>query len=186
MSARLAPLCLLLCLAACGSSPKTRFYALEPLPSTQLPSVRAPTAPVVVDHVELPSMLDRLSLVTEGPGNQISVSDTDRWASPLDEQVRRTLTADLRQHLSAGSVLAAGDPTPAGTRTITLNVQQFVANANGQVTLDADWSLHGGKTTNAVRHVRIHVAPQGQGGDAIAASMSRALAQLADRMSAEL
>ena len=186
MSARLAPLCLMLCLAACGSSPKTRFYALEPLPSTQSPSVRAPTAPVVVDHVELPSMLDRLSLVTEGPGNQISVSDTERWAAPLDEQVRRTLTADLQQHLSAGSVLAAGDPAPAGTRTITLNVQQFIADASGQVSLEADWSLHAKNTTSSVRRVSIHVASQGQGGDAIAASMSRALAQLADRMSAEL
>ena len=186
MIARLAPLCLMLCLAACGSSPKTSFYALDPVPAAHSTPIRAPASPITVDHVELPSMLDRLSLVTEGPGNQISVSETDRWASPLDEQVRRTLTADLQQRLPAGSVLAAGDPTPAGTRTIGLNVQQFVADANGSVTLDADWSLHGRKTTGAVHHVSIHVASQGKGGDAIAANMSRALAQLADRMSAEL
>lgn len=186
MNARLALLSLMLCLAACGSSPKTSFFALEPLPAAQATSVRTPTSPVMVDHVQLPSMLDRLALVTEGPGNQVHVSDTDRWAAPLDEQVRRTLTEELRQRLSAGSVLAPGDPTPAGIRTITLNVQRFIADPSGQVTLQADWSLHGRKTTGTVRNVRIEIASQGTGGNAIAAGMSRALAQLADRISTEL
>ena len=186
MSARLPALLLVFCLTACGSSPKTNFYALEPLPSAQQVSAQRSETPVSVDRVELPAMLDRLSLVTEGPGNQISVSDTDRWAAPLDEQIRRTLTEDLRRRLSRGTVFAAGDPTPRGTRMITLNVQRFVVDATGQVTLEADWSLHDGKHTSDVRHVRLRVTSEGHGGDAIAASMSRALAELADRIAAEL
>ena len=181
---RLAPLVLALFLTACGSSPKTNFYALEPVPASH--SGRRPALPVSVDHVALPEMLDRLSMVREGPGNHVSVSDTDRWAAPLDEQVRRTLTEDLQQRLPAGTVFAAGDPAPPGARTLTLNVQQFVADANGQVTLEADWSLHGGKGTSNVRHVAFQVASKGQGGDAVATAMSRALADLADRITAEL
>ena len=86
MSPRLPALLVLFFLAACGSSAKTNFYALEPLPSAQPVSAQGPDTPVSVDRVELPAMLDRLSLVTEGPGNRISVSDTDRWAAPLDER----------------------------------------------------------------------------------------------------
>ena len=186
MSPRVPALLVLFFLAACGSSAKTNFYALEPLPSAQPVSAQGPDTPVSVDRVELPAMLDRLSLVTEGPGNRISVSDTDRWAAPLDEQIRRTLTEDLRRRLPEGTVLAAGDPTPPGTRMITLNVQQFVVDATGQVTLEADWSLHDGERTGDVRHVRLRVATEGRGGDAIAASMSRALGELAERISAEL
>jgi uncharacterized lipoprotein YmbA len=176
----------MLFLTTCGSSPKTNFYALKPLPAAQAMSARRPASPVTVDHVALPEMLDRLSLVREGPGNHVSVSETDRWAAPLEEQVRRTLTEDLQQRLPAGTVLAAGDPAPPGARTITLNVQQFVADPNGQVTLEADWSLHGGKGTSSVRHVAFQVASAGPGGDAVATAMSRALADLADRITAEL
>lgn len=177
---------LMLFLTTCGSSPKTNFYALEPLPAAQPISARRLASPVIVDHVALPEMLDRLSLVREGPGNHVSVSETDRWAAPLDEQVRRTLTEDLQQRLPAGTVLAAGDPTPAGARSITLNVQQFVANPNGQVTLEADWSLHGGKGTSDVRHAWLQVASRGLGGDAVASTMSQALAELADTITAQL
>lgn len=183
---RLYVLLLVWFLAACGGSPKTNFYALEPLPAAHSMSARRQPSPVTVDHVALPEMLDRLSLVTEGPGNHISVSDTDRWAAPLDEQVRRTLTEDLRQRIPGGSVLTAGDPAPPGARSLTLNVEQFVADPTGEVTLEADWSLHGGKTTDLIHHVRIQTASADPGGNAIASSMSRALAQLADKISSEL
>lgn len=85
-----------------------------------------------------------------------------------------------------GAVLTAGDPAPPGAQSLMLNVQQFVADPTGEVTLEADLSLHSGKTTSAIRHVRIQTASEGPGGNAIASDMSRTLAQLADRISSEL
>ena len=91
---------LVLAMTACGSSPKTHFYTLDAVPATQHADHAARSdVPVTVGRVELPGTLDRLSIVTRGDRNQVSVSDQDRWAAPLDELVRRALTDDLRMRL---------------------------------------------------------------------------------------
>jgi uncharacterized lipoprotein YmbA len=171
----LAPL--VLALGACGSSPKTQFYTLDPVggaPTT------AHGTPLQIGHVDLPGALDRQSIVTHAAGNRVDISDQDRWAAPLDELVRRALTEDMRTRLPHGTVLTAGDTAPPGTRTLKLNVQQFMPDTSGDVVLDADWGLeHSGKT-GTPRHASIQTRMDGHGGEAIANAMSRALGQLAD------
>jgi uncharacterized protein len=174
---RLAVLLLMLTLAGCGSSPKTRFYTLDPVDGARATSGGAP---IQLGHVALPGALDRQSIVTHATGNRVDISDQERWAAPLDELVRRALAADMRARLPNGIVLAEGDPTPAGTRTLVLNVQQFMPDASGKVLLEVDWTLqHAGKP-GVPRHLSIQTQMHGQGGEAIADAMSRALGQLAD------
>jgi uncharacterized protein len=182
---RVMPL-LVLALVACGSSPKTRFFALDAVTAQSTSSQASFSAPIEVGHVDLPGELDRLSMVRRGAGNRVEVSDQDRWAAPLDELVRRALTADLRARLPQAHVLAAGDPAPPGTRTLTLNVQQFMASDAGHVVLDADWNLQRSGERPHVRHERIETPLEGQDGEAVAAAMSRALAELADRIATTL
>jgi hypothetical protein len=51
-------------------------------------------------------------------------------------------------------VLAPGDPAPpSGIGTLSVNVQHFMADAEGEVILDADWSLQGKDFAGEVRHV---------------------------------
>jgi len=152
---------------ACGNSPTTPSYTLK-----------------AVDGARSGGALHTMPI--GGPGNRIEVSDQDRWAAPLNELIRRALTEDLRERLPPGSVLAAGDTMPATARTIMLNVQQFMADGSGRVELDADWATHQHNTKSATRHAAIEVRTTGQGGDAVAAAMSEALAQLADRITADL
>ncbi len=177
-------LLLILALPACGSSPKTHFYTLDKTPAKHTITPGHNVASLEVGDVNLPSTLDRLALVTRGTGNQVNVSDQDRWAAPLDELVRRALTADLRERLPAGSVLAPGDPTSQGARTLMLNVQQFMADSTGHVVLEADWSLQRADKPGGVRHEAIQTTTNGQGAEAIADAMSRALGELADRITA--
>jgi hypothetical protein len=188
MQSKAAALILVMLLAGCGSSPKTHFYTLGPVaPGSHAIPVAATGAPVQVGHVALPATLDRLSLVTHGPGDQVIVSDHDQWAAPLDELVQRALTADLRARLGPDHVLAPGDPPPPqGVRGLLLHVQRFAADANGQVLLDVDWDVeHGGKRSTP-HHEEIRVDGSGQGGEAIARAMSQAVAVLADRVAAAL
>lgn len=173
---------LVLALAGCGSSPPTHFYTLDSVPAARtIRAVAAGTA-IEVGHVQLPATLDRNSMVTGGAGDQVLVSDQNRWAAPLDELVRRALTEDLQARLSAGSVLAPGDPTGPRTRSLTLNVQRFMANDAGEVTLEADWNFQQAGRPGPVRHESIQTRVQGRGGDAIAEAMSLALGELADRI----
>jgi uncharacterized protein len=177
----------LVLLGGCGSSPKTQFYTLVPMPpGGQAATVTQSGPPLVVGHVELPGTLDRAALVTKGVGPAISVSSDERWAAPLDELVRRTSTADLRARLGATAVLAPGDPSPpGGVRRVVLTVQRFSADGSGKVVLEADWTLAAGNPPKAgtIRHVRIAENAGSAQGGAVASAMSRALEVLADDVS---
>ena len=179
---------LLVALGACGSSPKTQFYTLDAVSPTDADPapVRGSAAHLEVGHVEIPGTLDRLSMVTAKGGDQVEVSDQDRWAAPLDELVRRALTDDLRQRLPAGAVLVPGDPAPPGTRVLTLNVQRFMGDAGGRVVLEADWAVGTDGQHPRLHHARIEETAAAGGGGAVAGAMSRALGRLADQVSASV
>ena len=183
---RLVAVALMLTLAGCASSPPTRFYMLDAVSSaSNASSSLYAGAPIQVGHVDLPGMLDRASLVTHDTGERLVVSDQDRWAAPLDELIRRALTQDLRERLQPGLVLAPGDPTPPNVRTLTLNVQQFMADETGRVELDVDWTVQQRRESDT-RHATIYATATDQKGEAVAAAMSRALAELADRITNSL
>lgn len=173
-------------LGGCGSSPRTHFYTLTPAADGRLAAGGHPIRMVAVGDVRLPAELDRLSLVTQGSGSRIIVSDTDRWAAPLDQLLRRALTADLSARLPPGSVLAPGDPMPRNARVLTLNVRRFMADPSGRVSLDADWAIESGNARTVPHHVSVAADAADTGGEAVAMAMSQAVGKLADRIAAAL
>ena len=179
-------LALLFLLAACGSSPPSRFYTLDPTGAASSGVMRSKGA-VAVGQITLPAELDRLSFVTREGANQIAVSDQDRWAAPLDGMIRRVLTTDLSHRLPPGTVVAPGDPVPPSARGVTLTIRNFIGDASGHVVLDADWAVSQGKGHPAIIH-RETIAREAGSGDAaaIAAAMSQALGALADRIASAL
>ncbi len=175
-----------LLLAACGSSPPTRYFTLDPTGSAT--SGVAPTAgAVTVGQITLPAMLDRISFVTREGANRIAVSDQDRWAAPLDGMIRRVLATDLSHRLPTGAVVAPGDPAPPGARSVTVTIRTFLGDASGHVILDADWAVSKGHGRAAMVHREAITREAGSGdAGAIAAAMSQALGVLADRIAAAL
>jgi uncharacterized protein len=186
MNGKAAILALALILAGCGGSPKTNFYTLDPVPGARADLPHHRESPIIVGHVDLPAELDRQSLVTHGPGSTIDVSDQNRWAAPLDELIRRAFTSDLRTRLPSYTVLAPGDPTPKGIRTLDLNVRRFMADEAGRVTLEADWSVQDHGASVAPNRARVEINADGTSGGAISTAMSQALGRLADQVAAAL
>jgi uncharacterized lipoprotein YmbA len=84
-------------------------------------------------------------------------------------------------------VLAVDDPTsPSGTKTLTLSIRQFIANPNGEVVLDADWTLQGTGTDASPHHATVATKASAKSADAVAQAMSQALARLSDRIARAL
>lgn len=167
-------------LAACGSSPKTQYFALQPEPASG-PRRDMAGPPLTVSAVRLPAMLDRLELVQLGIGNNVDIQQERRWAAPLDQMSRLVLARDLALRLPQGMVLAPDEPKPGGnTRAVVVNVEQFDADAIGRVTLDGSWSLLDGQGRQVEQRRHEHIEIDGEHGQA--AAMSRALAELSDRM----
>lgn len=178
----------LLALAACGTSPPTRFFTLEPVPPASSPAA-VEGAPITVDAVHLPGVLDRLEVVRQAGPNRLDVSERDRWGAPLDQMSRRVLAEDLAARAPAGLIVQPGAAKPAGpSRALTVSVQEFDVDAAGRAVLDADWTLLAGNPPKPALHRRERIEADGAAGgsDAQAAAMSRALGQFADRIVAAL
>jgi len=135
---RLALLLLLPLLAACGSSPATRFYTLDSLPPRA--SVTVAAAPVLrVDQVQVPAVLDRPQLVHEYAAGQLKVDEFSHWGAPLGQLMRAILEQDLAARLPSGGLAPAAGPRPLGTIDIAVDIVS-VGNTSGGMTMDVVWT----------------------------------------------
>jgi uncharacterized protein len=174
-------------LTACGSSPPSHYYELSAEPDPA-PVAQAgyPTRTVAIGEVKLPGALDRPQLARQIGPNQLEYAESDRWAGPLDDMVRRVLAADLRPLLPAGTALVASDSSAPAGLTVAVEVSRFDADKAGRVMLDATWETldKNARVTGAPRAANIVEPASGSDAAAVAAAMSRALARLADTIAA--
>lgn len=179
-----AALALLLLLAACGHSPPTRFFTLDPTPPSRPATATAVAmAPIQLNAVHIPPALDRPQVVTQLGANRLDVHDFDQWASPLGEMMRRTLAQDLLARLPQGTFILPDAPRPQGIRGLVVDVLQIDAAPGGQVTLVASWTLMapGVARPALIKNVQL-TANAGPGPQGSAAAMSQLLGQLADEI----
>ena len=186
MKHRLVPALLLLTLAACASSPPTRFFALDPAPGGAA-GQQGGGKPVKVDAVHIPPALDRNSMVRGESDNQLEISSQDRWAGDLGEMIRRVLTQNLASRLPSGMVIAPESPAPPDARGLVVDILTFQPQSGGEVVLDADWTLLEGTQSNPVLRRSVHLtAPGASSAQGEAAAMSALVGQLADGIAAEI
>ncbi|MGH8181571.1 MAG: PqiC family protein [Steroidobacteraceae bacterium] len=187
MISRLIPPLLLLTLAACASSPPTRFFALDPAPGGAAAGPQADAKPVKVDAVHIPPALDRNSMVRGESDNQLEISSQDRWAGDLGEMIRRVLTQNLASRLPSGMVIAPQSPAPPSARGLVVDILTFQPQSGGEVVLDADWTLLEGTQSNPVLRRSVHLTAAGaSSAQGEAAAMSALLGQLADGIATQI
>lgn len=187
--------CLLACslLVACGSSPPQRYYTLQPvvLPTGTTAQDVAPANQVVVriQPVIIPPELDRVELVSHGGPYRVHIADSDRWAAPLDDQIRRTLNDDLAARLPAQLLADPNEPaTQEPRRLLSVTVVEFYADDECGATLRANWTLHGPAdvSQHGSEQFKTHDAVSCVAGTpaALAAAMSAALGTFSERLAA--
>jgi uncharacterized protein len=173
-------------LSACGSSPPSHYYELSAQPDPPAAQQLGPTRTVALGEVKLPGALDRPQIAHQVGPNQLEYSESDRWAGPLDEMVRRVLAVDLRPLLPSGMALVANDSSAPADRTVAVEVSRFDADKTGRVTLQATWETldKNAKVIGAPRDANIVEPAAGSDAAAVAATMSRAVGKLADNIAA--
>lgn len=140
MKGALPRLLLAALLGSCASSPPTQFYTLEAV-QPQERTLHSSSGPIQVAPVHMPAVLERQEIVSQRGANEIILSSRHRWAAPLGEMTRRTLTQDLLERLSASQVVLPEQPAPAGTREVVVDVLKFQSDPMGGVVLQGSWSL---------------------------------------------
>ena len=140
-SLRVAGVALLVAgLGACGSAP-THFHTLVP-PSASLPPATAPFA-IDVLPVGVPPQVDQPALVLRQGATGIAVLDGERWASPLGDEIRGALSADLAARLGTHDVHGLPRGKEAKVVRVQLDVRRFDSEVGGNATLEASWSVRG-------------------------------------------
>jgi len=178
---RLAGAALLItALGACSSAP-THFHTLVPS-SAPMTSVAAPFV-IDVQAVGVPPQVDQPSLVLRHGATGVSVLDGERWASPLGDEIRGALVADLSARLGTHDV--HGLPHAKGDKVVRvqLDVRRFDSEVGGSATLEASWSVRSGETTGAACASRAS-APAGSTYDSLVEAHQRAIGQVADQVAA--
>lgn len=186
MHRRFVPLLGFLLLAGCAGKP-IEYLTLAPQQS-QMTYMPLSNKPVSVADVAIPPSLDRRDVVSAIGSNKIDVASHAEWAAPLDGLIQRALAQDFAERLSGTQVLMPGDPAPShGEQLVQVNVQNFIANQAGTVTLDADWAVQSTQNHHVVASGRNHIVVQGSPTpEGQAAAMSTALAHLADIIAGKL
>jgi uncharacterized lipoprotein YmbA len=176
-----------LMLAGCGVSEHSRFYVLTENPAVLArATVDPPITTVALGAVKLPAALDRPQMACRLNSDEISYSEYDRWAGPLDDMVRRVLIADLDGRLAPNMVLIEDNPSSPASLALAVDVIRFDADAAGLVALNARWEILGraGSLVGPPHDAMIIEPGSGREAKAVAATMSRAVADLAAHIAA--
>jgi uncharacterized lipoprotein YmbA len=175
--------CLLL---ACSASPPTRYFALNaiaPASAGVAGAAGEAAAKIRLEPVAIPPELDRLELVTHSGANRIQIADQDRWAAPLDEQIRRTLSDDLGVRLPEHLVADPNEPaTQDARRKLSISIGQLDVNENCALLLSASWTISVTKASSQSGVEQVQIPGSAACPAGMAAAVSQALAALADRL----
>jgi uncharacterized lipoprotein YmbA len=97
---------------------------------------------VFVRRVEVAPYLARTSLVEMRGGNQTVYAPTARWAEPLDQGVSRAVADNLRRSFGIQAYgFSPGNPPPDHAYDVTIRLERFEGNDNGDVVLVARWGV---------------------------------------------
>jgi hypothetical protein len=181
-----AGLCLVL-LLGCARTAPSRFYLLTPqtqAASTGLKTEGQPTTHKIalgLGPVELPSYLDRPQIMTRTNEYQLEMSELNRWAEPLQNNIEGVLQANLSAQLATDRVLIG-----SWTRSrpvdfqVALTVRQFDGKLSGEAQMEVRWTLYGkdGQTVLATKAATYREPVSGKTYQDLVAAESRLLAAL--------
>ncbi|MDT8389478.1 MAG: PqiC family protein [Lentisphaeria bacterium] len=156
----------------------TNSYTLTVLaPQAETPA----SFTVAIAPVDLPAYLDGRPMVKRSTESRLDISEVNVWAGGLREQFQRALVGNLRKLIGTGNVHPR---TNTARFTVHVEVENFELYPDGQVRLNAVWTLTETKKDNAIRmREEVCVRPTATDYDGIAAAYSQAVMQFAVRVS---
>jgi len=134
-------------LEGCGTTPPSRFYTLEAMPQiADKPTISGGSGNVHigVGPVQFAEYLDRKQIVTRTGSTEVNLSETHRWAEPLQANFTRILAENLSVLLNTDRVsLHPSRNWSEVDYQVLVNVWQFDVSKQGHANLVANWSIRG-------------------------------------------
>jgi uncharacterized protein len=170
---------LLALLAACGGS-GANYYRLDSTAPAATGGTRSDLS-VAVGPVSLPSYLERAEIVFATGPNEFQVPSDALWLGSLDDNISRTVAADLSRILGSPNVWKSSEPRFNPRYRIALDVRRFYGISGQDAILDLSWRIQDGANGKVLsRHGAVFREPIiGDGYGPLVAAESRLLTQCA-------
>jgi uncharacterized protein len=174
---------LLACSAGCSFSQPSNFYRLSPASFKDIQALRMPVQKrtISVGPVTIPVVLNRQQIATLSGSNAVIISEYDRWAGSLNDNMVRTLTENLSVLLPDQTVV----PYELGRRIdssyqLVVDVQDFDGILGKSITLRAGWIILDKETKKTIMVNKSLISSDIEGKDysGYVAAMSSALGKL--------
>ncbi|MTH46780.1 membrane integrity-associated transporter subunit PqiC [Intestinirhabdus alba] len=140
-------------LAACSSGEESkRYYQLPVIQNAAPVSVSQASRQLWVEQVTVPDYLAGNGVVYQTSDVQYTIANNNLWASPLDQQLRNALVANLSAQLPGWVV--ASQPLGAAQDTLNVTVTGFHGRYDGRVIVSGEWLLnHQGQLIKRPFHI---------------------------------
>jgi uncharacterized lipoprotein YmbA len=179
---RLATVLAALALAACATSPPSRFYTLSGAPA---PSAPSSALSIVVGPVTIPAVVDRPEIVVTVGANEVWLDEFNRWASPLADAIAVATAENLRAQLATSRATSLVQSAVEADYRVSIEVQRFESAPGSAALLDAVFTVR--RTADArtsTGRTTARETPSDKSYEALAAAHSRALSRLAGDIAA--
>jgi uncharacterized protein len=178
-----------LSLAGCSSflpkpkpDPSKIFVLFSPIEATERhDSDPSRQISLGVGPVRLPAYLDRREIVMRVAPSRFDLSENDRWAEPLDENLTHVLTQNLSILLGSDQIIPY--PWPLDQKPhyrVEIQVLRFESNSAGEAQLSARWAVidDTGKETPNLKASRLTRRAKEKSTDGAVAALSETVADL--------
>jgi uncharacterized protein len=170
-----------------------RLFTLSPLPETGEPAaISSPDtvrASIGVGPIHLPGYLEQDEILTRISESGFTLSDTDRWAEPLEDNIARVLARNLSTLLHTDQLTLHPWPAPQlPTYQLEIEMLAFEADTAGTAHLAAHWFLRdvAKRQTIAEKEVRLTTTAAGRSTEQSVASLSKALGDFSGEIAAAI
>ncbi|MDF7681255.1 membrane integrity-associated transporter subunit PqiC [Enterobacteriaceae bacterium ESL0689] len=172
-----------LILAACSSGENKSYYQLPVVQSRAESTTQQGEKLLWIDQLNTADYLSGNGVVYQTTNVQYVMAENNLWASPLEQQLRTTLMANLSQQLPGWMISSEQLRNTQDTLSVTVN--GFHGRYDGRVIVSGEWLLkHKGQLIK--RPFNIEVKQQHDGYDAMVKTLAEAWSQEAAAIASEL
>src|ERR1700733_3369720 len=167
----------------------SQFYVLTPIdsaahgvPITYSGGAAHNEITLGLGPVKFPAYLAREEIVTRSSPNKIDLSDTNRWAEPLDKNFVTVIGQNLTVLMGA-HVKTFPWYRPANLDyQIALDIARFDTDSKGTAEIVGRWEIEDPDTGDVLNSGEINLVEPAQSGETNAATLSRAAGDLSTQL----
>lgn len=132
-------------LAACGRSPDSQFYVLNPIMPQQTQVKSYNHLQIGLNEIQGPAYLSKPQIIIHYSAHEVKLEEFHRWVANLDKNIQQVIEANLKTLLPGAAIVSAPwDFKFKPTYKLQIDILQFEVDFKGNSVLSVDYLIYFG------------------------------------------